>query len=273
MQDDSLKSYSFTAARLVAFIKRCQEHKMLHVIGQGFKDAMSCQNADEYYDRPSIKTLHALFISLFCPVDLTETTHDMSIHVCAFMRLASLNEHLVVHSPTRVMALTSRLEYLIRSAILIEVRSVGVYSVNPLPQDARMRDSLRFILSSQFNVLSRVVGVAKVAFSVGQATFTSVSRSSDGMHVCINNKTASLAAIQDMVHTLIKETKQLLSTMNIDYKALSGTHCRDEIAMLSIAASENHFDFARLGYNIFHGEHFTLKEDCILKNGRWFNRN
>lgn len=208
MQDDSLKSYSFTAARLVAFIKRCQEHKMLHVIGQGFKDAMSCQNADEYYDRPSIKTLHALFISLFCPVDLTETTHDMSIHVCAFMRLASLNEHLVVHSPTRVMALTSRLEYLIRSAILIEVRSVGVYSVNPLPQDARMRDSLRFILSSQFNVMSRVVGVAKVAFSVGQATFTSVSRSSDGMHVCINNKTASLAAIQDMVNRLIKETKQ-----------------------------------------------------------------
>ena len=61
--------------------------------------------------------------------------------------------------------------------------------------------------------------------------------------------------------------------MNIDYKALSGTHCRDEIAMLSIAASENHFDFARLGYNIFHGEHFTLKEDCILKVGRWFNRN
>ncbi len=181
---------------------------MLHVIGQGFKDAMSCQTADEYYDRPSIKTLHALFISLFCPVDLTETMHDMSIHVCAFMRLASLNEHLVVHSPTRVMALTSRLEYLFRSAILIEVRSVGVYSVNPLPQDARMRDSLRFILSSQFNVMSRVVGVAKVAFSVGQATFTSVSTSSDGMHVCINNKTASLAAIQDMVNRLIKETKQ-----------------------------------------------------------------
>jgi len=120
--------------------------------------------------------------------------------------------------------------------------------------------------------MSRVVGVAKVAFSVGQATFTNVSTSSDGMHVCINNKTASLATIQEMVHTLIRESKDLLSTMNIDYNALSGTHCRDEIAMLSIAASGNHFDYARLGYNIFHGEHFNMKEECLLKIGRWFGR-
>ncbi len=32
---------------------------------------------------------------------------------------------------------------------------------------------------------------------------------------------------------------------------------------ISIAASENHFDYARLGYNIFHGVHFTLKEDSV----------
>ena len=108
--------------------------------------------------------------------------------------------------------------------------------------------------------MTRVVGVAKVAFSVGQATFTNFSTSSDGMHVCMNNMTASLATIQEMVHRLIRESKDLLSTMNIDYNALSGTHCRDEIAMLSIAASGNHFDYARLGYNIFHGEHFKMNE-------------
>jgi hypothetical protein len=122
LQDDSLKSYSLIAVRLVAFIKRCQQDKMLQVVGQGFKDSMCCLAAEDYFDRPSIKTLHALLLSLFCPVNLTETTHDMNIHVCAFLRLASLNEHFVVDSPTRVMALTSRLKYLIRSTILIEVR-------------------------------------------------------------------------------------------------------------------------------------------------------
>ncbi len=145
--------------------------------------------------------------------------------------------------------------------------------MNDLPKECRMRDSLRFILCTQLNVMSRVVGVAKVAFSVGQATFTSVSTSSDGMHVCINNKTAYLATIQGMVHSLIQESKHLLSAMNINFRALSATHCTDEISMLSIAASENHFDYARLGYNIFHGVHFSLKEDCLVKIGRWFGRN
>ena len=55
---------------------------------------MYCLAAEDYFDRPSIKTLHALLLSLFCPVNLTETTHDMNIHVCAFLRLASLNEHI-----------------------------------------------------------------------------------------------------------------------------------------------------------------------------------
>jgi hypothetical protein len=32
LQDESLKSYSLTAVRLVAFLKRCKEDKMLNVI-------------------------------------------------------------------------------------------------------------------------------------------------------------------------------------------------------------------------------------------------
>jgi hypothetical protein len=150
LQEDSLQSYSVTAVRLVAFLKRCSEDGSVDIIEQDFKDSMSCQAVGEYFERPNIKTLHAIFISLFCPENLTETTHDMSIHVCAFMRLASLSEHMVVNSPTRVMALTSRLKYLIRSAILIEVRSVGVYSVNTLPAENRMRHLQRYLMTAAF---------------------------------------------------------------------------------------------------------------------------
>jgi hypothetical protein len=147
LQEDSLKCYSVTAVRLVAFLKRCKEDGWTDLLAHDFKNSMSCQAVDDYFASPNIKTLHAVFISLFCPT-LTETTHDMSIHVCAFMRLASLNEHMVVNSPTRVMALTSRLKYLIRSAILIEVCSVGVYCVNALPEENRMRHFLRYFMTT-----------------------------------------------------------------------------------------------------------------------------
>lgn len=43
LQDDSLKSYSLTAVRLVAFLKRCQQDNMHHAIGPTFKDSMFCQ--------------------------------------------------------------------------------------------------------------------------------------------------------------------------------------------------------------------------------------
>ena len=38
-----------------------------------------------------------------------------------------------------------------------------------------------------------------------------------------------------------------------------------------MAAAENHYDYDRVGYNIFHGRHYEMKEDCILKIGRWFS--
>ena len=80
-----------------------------------------------------------------------------------------------------------------------------------------------------------------------------------------------LTAIQQMVHSLIRECKDLLGILSIDYKALTGTHCSDEMSLLSMAAAENHYDYDRVGYNIFHGRHYEMKEDCILKIGRWFS--
>lgn len=268
LQEDSLKSYSVTAVRLLAFLKRCKEDGA--ILEPQFKEHMQCDALDHYITHPSMKTLHAVFVFLFCPT-LSETTHDMSSHVCAFMRLASLGQMLVVDDASRVMQLTSRLKYLIKSCILIEVRSVGVYSVFKDPVENRMSSFQKFVFHGQNNVMSRVVSVAKVAFSVALATFTSVSTSSDGSHVCINNKTVMLTAIQGMVHSLISECKDLLTTMSIDYRALTGTHIADEIVLLNSAAAENHQAYSQLGYNIFHGSHFALKDSCLIKIGRWFN--
>ena len=268
LQEETLRSYSITAVRLLAFLKRCKEdvHAILEL---KFKEGMQCDALDHYFKHPSMKNLHAVFVFLFCP-SLTETAHDLTIHVCAFMRLASLGPMLVVDDASRVMQLTSRLKYIIKACVLIEVRSVGVYSVFKDPVENRMSSFQKFIFHGHNNVMSRVVSVAKVAFSVALATFTSVSTSSDGSHVCINNKTVQLTAIQGMVHSLISESKDLLTTMSIDYRSLTGTHIADEIVLLNSAAAENHQVYSQLGYNIFHGSHFALKDSCLIKIGRWF---
>ena len=266
LQDDSLKTYSTTAVRLIAFLIRCQFNEEL---GTEFKRLMRCEPLSQYIDRPSIKTLHAVFVSLFCQT-LCEATHDMSTHVCAFMRLASLGQKLVVDDVSKVMQLTSRLKYMIRSCILVEVRSLGSYSVYSEPVENRMNFFQRFILQSMNNIMSRVACAAKVAFTVSIATFTSVSTSSDGLHVSINNKTVKLTAIQELTHSLFSECDDLLVTMNIEYPKLSGTHCKDAIVLLSMAASESSTEScSRMGFSIFNGSHFELKANYI-QGSRWF---
>jgi superfamily II DNA or RNA helicase len=265
LQQDSLKCYSTTAVRLIAFLIRVQRNDAL---SEEFKRHLTCEPLSQYMERPSTKNLHAVFVALCCPI-LTETTHDMCSHVCAFMRLASLGKDLVVDDVSKVMQVTSRLKYLIRSCILVEVRSVGVYSVHAVPVEDRMAFFQRFILQSMNNVMSRVVCAAKVAFSVSIATFTSVSTSSDGAKVSINNKTVMLTAIQGMVHSLFTECNDLLTMMNIDYRKLSGTHSKDEITLLNLAATESGQNASRVGFNIFNGTHFELKGKC-LEGSRWF---